>query len=64
MRFVVGYYLTQNALNNPKEPRTDSLPRRGVRRPSTNWLAALRPASAAARASRRSQTAQAFRSGS
>lgn len=64
MRFVVGYYLTQNALNNPKESRTASRPRRGVRRPSTNWLAALRPATA--RRSERAQTAQAVagRSGS
>jgi hypothetical protein len=64
MRFVVGYYLTQNAQNNPKQPRTASRPRRGVRRPSTQWLAALRPATAAARRSQGSQTAQAFRSGS
>jgi hypothetical protein len=64
MRFVVGYYLTQNALNNPKEARTDSRPRRRVRRPGTKWLAALRPATAGARGSQRSQTAQVFRSGS
>ena len=38
MRFVVGYYLTQNALNNPKE-RTASSPRKAVRRPGTGWLA-------------------------
>jgi hypothetical protein len=64
MRFVVGYYLTQNALNNPKETRTASRPRKGVRRPGTKWLAALLPATATARRSQRSRTAQAFRSGS
>jgi hypothetical protein len=64
MRFVVGYYLTQNALNNPKEPRTASRPRRGVRRPSISWLAALRPANATARRGQRAQTAEAFRNGS
>jgi hypothetical protein len=64
MRFVVGYYLTQNALNNPKEPRTASRPRRGVRRPSTSWLAALRPQNATARRAQRARTADAFRSGS
>jgi hypothetical protein len=63
MRFVVGYYLTQNALNNPKEPRT-ARPRRGVRRPRASWLAALRPQNARAQRGRRAQTAEAFRSGS
>jgi hypothetical protein len=64
MRFVVGYYLTQNAMNNPKEPRTASHPRRRVRRPSTSWLAALRPQNATAQRGRSAQTAEAFRSGS
>jgi hypothetical protein len=64
MRFVVGYYLTQNALNNPKEPRAATRPRRRVRRPSTSWLAALRPHDATAQRGRRAQTAEAFRSGS
>jgi hypothetical protein len=64
MRFVVGYYLTQNALNNPKEPRTASRPRRAVRRPRASWLAALRPQNATAQRGRRAQTAEAFRSGS
>jgi hypothetical protein len=59
MRFVVGYYLTQNAQNNPKEPRTAARTRKAVRRPGTKWLAALRPTTATARGSRRSQTARA-----
>jgi hypothetical protein len=63
MRFVVGYYLTQNALKERKEPRAASRLRRGVRRPSTSWLAALRPG-ATARRDQRAQTAEAFRSGS
>jgi hypothetical protein len=64
MRFVAGYYLTQNALNNPKEPRTASRPRRRVRRARASWLAALRPQNATAQRGRRAQTAEAFRSGS
>jgi hypothetical protein len=64
MRFVVGYYLTQNALNNPKEPRTASRPRRAVRRPSTGWLAALRPQKAPTLRSQRAQTSETLRSGS
>jgi hypothetical protein len=63
MRFVVGYYLTQNALNNPKE-RTASSPRKAVRRPGTGWLAALRLQRAAAPRSPRAQTSEALRSGS
>jgi hypothetical protein len=64
MRFVVGYYLTQNALDHPKERRTVSRPRRGVRMPGTRWLAALRPQNATARSSQRAQTAKAYRSAS
>jgi hypothetical protein len=64
MRFVVGSYLTQNAMNDPKEPRTASRPRRRVRRPSRSWLAVLRPQNATAQRGRNAQTAEAFRSGS
>jgi hypothetical protein len=64
MRFVVGYYLTQNALNNPKEPRTASRPRKAVRRPGTGWLAALGLQRAAAPRSQRAQTSEALRSSS
>jgi hypothetical protein len=64
MRFVVGYYLTQNALNNPKEPRAVSRPRRAVRRPGTGWLAALRPQKATALRSQRAHTTEALRGGS
>jgi hypothetical protein len=64
MRFVVGYYLTQNALNNPKEPRTATRTRRAVRVPGRRWLAALRPQNATTRSSQRAQTAEAYRSAS
>jgi hypothetical protein len=64
MRFVVGYYLTQNALKDRKEPRAASRPRKAVRRSSTSWVAAFRPQNATARRGQRAQTAQVFRSGS
>jgi hypothetical protein len=60
MRFVVGYYLTQAAMQERKEPRRSVASRRQqvARLPLTKWLAVLRPRPAAQRA----HTAQVSRS--
>jgi hypothetical protein len=60
MRFVSGYYLAQVALQDRRAPRRSVTTRlrRGVRRPSPSWLAALRPERATARSTQRAQASR------
>jgi hypothetical protein len=63
MRFVTGYYLVQNLMQDDKASRrpAESRRRRPFRPPITKWVASVRPARAAAPVTQRAQPAQSTR---